>query len=270
MPWSSTTPRGRKCYPQHRYHTQEVGYLRKPGHHPSVVRFLDAMQTPQEVFIVTEEFGIDLDRWQTQLKNQLSSLPNEYAESIREVTLQLLRAIKDLHECGVVHRDVKLHNVLIHMGRVKLIDFGAAAILSDKEEKSYPIKGTLGYLAPEVLAQAPSHVFNCPAGDLAALDMFALGVVVYQLLYGRAPFRVADLADVAKGNPDPFAAKAATLITRMARPPPYYPRGLGNTLVDADAKEFVMSLLKNDPRERWTSERALKSSWMARSTATNT
>jgi serine/threonine protein kinase len=227
------------------------------------------MQTSSEVYIVTEEFGIDLDRWQLQLKQKLSLLPSEYLQNIRGVTRQLLRAIHDLHSVGVVHRDIKLHNVLIRAGEVKLIDFGAATIVSEDMALQspvirLPIKGTLGYLAPEVLAQASTHVFECHLAELPALDMFALGAVVYQLLYGRAPFRVSDLADIAKGQPDPFAVKSSALLQRMVRSPPYYPRGLGNIVVDADAKEFVMNLLRLDPKERWTSAQALASPWMTK------
>jgi len=249
-------------HPVHQQQTQEVAYLRRLAHHPSVVRYLDAMQTATHVYLVTEEFGIDLDRWQTQLKNQLMSLPLEYTESIREVTRQLVSAVRNLHRCGVVHRDIKLHNVLIRQGEVKLIDFGAACAI--QETICAPIKGTLGYVPPEVLLRASSHTFTCEGSALPLLDVFALGVVVYQLLYGRAPFRVHDLGEIAKGQADPFAVKAATLLARMARPPPYYPRGLGNICVDSDAKEFVQGMLKADPSERWTLDRAMNSAWLSK------
>ncbi|MEW5901663.1 MAG: protein kinase [Acidobacteriota bacterium] len=104
---------------------------------------------------------------------------------------QIVEALGHAHEQGVVHRDLKTANVVItSTGRVKILDFGLAKRLISKElgeatlsqlslTEEGMIAGTLPYLAPEVLQGAPAD---------ARSDIWALGIVLYQMVTGRLPF----------------------------------------------------------------------------------
>lgn len=91
-----------------------------------------------------------------------------------ELILQMLEALRYLHRRGIIHRDVKPDNVLVVDGRVRVLDFGLA-----QEGEARQAVGTLYYLAPEVLQGG--HATE-------TADLYAAGVVAYELLAGQHPF----------------------------------------------------------------------------------
>jgi serine/threonine-protein kinase len=105
--------------------------------------------------------------------------------------VQACRGLDYAHRNGVVHRDVKPGNLLrSHEGVVKLADFGIAKAAEDSEiTKAGSVLGTAAYLSPE---QARGEKAGPPA------DLYALGVVSYQLLTGRLPYEAASLTDLAR------------------------------------------------------------------------
>ncbi|MGZ8672761.1 MAG: serine/threonine-protein kinase, partial [Solirubrobacterales bacterium] len=116
------------------------------------------------------------------------ALPPEEAVSI---LVQACKGLDYAHRNGVVHRDVKPGNLLrSHEGVVKLADFGIAKAAEDSEiTKAGSVLGTAAYLSPE---QARGEKAGPPA------DLYALGVVSYQLLTGRLPYEAASLTDLAR------------------------------------------------------------------------
>jgi serine/threonine-protein kinase len=141
-----------------------------------------------------------------------------------DVLGQACRGLDYAHRNGVVHRDVKPGNLLRSTeGMVKLADFGIAKAAEDSDiTKVGSVLGTAAYLAPE---QARGE----PAGP--ASDMYALGVVAYQLLAGRLPYDAASLTDLARLQetgpparldeiePDVPAALAAAVARALHRDP---------------------------------------------------
>jgi serine/threonine protein kinase len=96
------------------------------------------------------------------------------------ILAQLLDALQYAHERGVWHRDIKPANILIMSnGQVKVTDFGIARIESSMLTQVGAIMGTPGFIAPEM--------YLCDAFD-SRIDVFAAGVVLYQLLAGAPPF----------------------------------------------------------------------------------
>ena len=91
-------------------------------------------------------------------------------------------AIKYLHSYGIVHRDLKLENVMMsdntEISVPKLVDFGLAKMIGPNELALEPF-GTLGYVAPEVLQKKP-YSFSC--------DLWSYGCIIYALLSGSLPF----------------------------------------------------------------------------------
>lgn len=92
---------------------------------------------------------------------------------------QIALALGYLHKKGIVHRDLKLENILVDMnGYLKIIDFGLAKMLdSDSTTKTYC--GTPEYLAPEMISQV-GHNFS--------VDWWALGILIYEMRIGVTPF----------------------------------------------------------------------------------
>ena len=125
----------------------------------------------------------------------------EPAEAV-EILRQACRGLDYAHRNGVVHRDVKPGNLLRgrESGQVKLADFGIAKAAEQSDiTKIGSVLGTAAYLSPE---QARGE----PAGPRS--DLYALGVVAYQLLAGRLPYEAASLTDLARQQ-DTAAPRAA-------------------------------------------------------------
>jgi eukaryotic-like serine/threonine-protein kinase len=108
-----------------------------------------------------------------------------------DILVQACKGLDYAHRNGVIHRDVKPGNLLrSHEAVVKLADFGIAKAAEDSEiTKAGSVLGTAAYLSPE---QARGEKAGPPA------DLYALGVVSYQLLTGRLPYEAASLTDLAR------------------------------------------------------------------------
>ena len=144
--------------------------------HPNIVEVYDVGEDGDKYFIVMEYVeGKTLK--QLIKKRGALTLPE-----VQDIMLQLTSAIAHAHESYIIHRDIKPQNVIIlEDGRVKIMDFGIAAQLNSGElTQTNSVMGTVYYLPPE---QANGAVATTKS------DIYSLGILMYELVVGKVPFK---------------------------------------------------------------------------------
>jgi eukaryotic-like serine/threonine-protein kinase len=146
-----------------------------------------------------------------------------------EYARQILQALRFAHRHGIVHRDIKPHNVLVDAeGRVKVTDFGIARAGTSQMTEAGSIVGTAQYLSPE---QARGTSVDQRS------DVYSLGVVLYELLTGTVPF-----------NGDTPVEIAMKHLSTVPEPP-----SVKRPEVPRDLDLIVMRALAKDPNDRYQS-----------------
>jgi serine/threonine protein kinase len=156
--------------------------------HANIVQIVDLGRENDRLFIAMEYVeGFDLAALLKRCSKEKIPLPPEYAF---HVVTELLAALDYAHKKKVVHRDVSPSNVLVSFdGEVKLCDFGIARANAQAGEASEAIKGKAGYMSPE---QARGDVIDGRA------DVFAAGIIAWELLAGRKLYKGGDLIEQAR------------------------------------------------------------------------
>jgi serine/threonine-protein kinase len=154
--------------------------------HPTIVRVYDAgedsLTGPDGRVRPVPYIVMELVKGRL-LKDVISAGPVPVADAVRYVD-GILEALQYSHRAGVVHRDIKPGNVMVtDAGQVKVMDFGIARAVSDSSStvaETTQILGTAAYFSPEQAKGEPVD---------ARADLYSTGVVLYELLTGRQPFR---------------------------------------------------------------------------------
>ena len=163
------------------------------------------------------------------LARQGSLPPAEALDIITQVTTGLASA----HTAGIVHRDLKPANImLLPGGAVKVLDFGLAKIRDISLTKSHATLGTIGYVAPEQIRNGPVD---------ARTDLWALGVMLYEMLTRRTPF--------------PGEHEISILHAILHEDPPR-PSTLNGSL-SSSFDDLIGALLQKNPGDRYQSAEAL-------------
>jgi non-specific serine/threonine protein kinase len=152
---------------------------------PNIAAIYDIGEFQDTSFIVMEFVKGDT------LASRIQHGPLPIVDSV-EVAMQVTEALRETHQLGIIHRDLKSSNIMItDRGVVKLVDFGLAKVTQKRQTDNDPtmplgqetvvgvVAGTVAYMSPE---QALGHPVD------ARSDLFSLGVVIYEMVTGRLPF----------------------------------------------------------------------------------
>ena len=201
---------------------EEIG---KRLNHPRVMKVFET-EDPSRVYMVMEWIGGRL------LRHILADEKKFPLDRAVHLTIEICEALSYIHSQGVVHRDLKPENVMVDSeDKIKLIDFGIANSSGTRRltfGKFTRTMGTPDYIAPEQL--------KSKRGD-ARSDLYAVGVMLYEMLTGETPFR----------GPNPLVVMNDRLLNN-----PIPPREL-NPQISPQIQEIIYRALERNPANRYAS-----------------
>lgn len=222
-----------------RKNLRREGKILQMVRHPNIVHLLEIMETQNSYYLVTELcHGGDLMDYISQ-KRKLPEV------EVKKYIRQIVSAVDYLHHLGILHRDLKIENLLIDEFRdIKIIDFGLSNCVKIAQTKDGPKVqeycvtqcGSPAYAAPELLGRKKYG---------PQVDIWSIGVNMFAMLAGNLPFTV-----------EPFNVKALynKMITGQMNP---LPDGLSG-----DCRNFIRRLLNPDPEKRISIDDILKHPWI--------
>ena len=161
---------------------EEINIL-KTINHPNIVKLYDYYETNKNIYIIMEyiEGGT--------LKQYLEKNKIINEAKVKEIIFYILKAIEHLHKNSIIHRDIKLDNIMLenenNLSSLKIIDFGLSIRFNNNNNNENNIFcGTILYMSPELLDKKNIHKnYNDKERDI-----WAVGIIMYQLLYNKHPF----------------------------------------------------------------------------------
>ena len=207
---------------------QEV-YLLKKIKHSNVIRLLEVFESSKHLLMVMEYAGGgDL----LQLIKRKGKLKEGDAKFIFK---QIVYGLAHIHCRSVIHRDIKLDNILLDCEKgVKICDFGVSKIIK-KGQVIQEQCGTPAYLAPEIIIDKGYEGFF--------VDLWSLGVLLYAMLCGTVPFKAPNLEELHK-----LILKGEFVFA--------------NHDLSPEAQELVRGLIRLEPKDRLTIPLVLAHSWL--------
>jgi serine/threonine protein kinase len=203
---------------------KEASICRQLEGHPNAIKLIDVVEERGRVVLI-QEF-VEGPSLRELLEGTLENKEKE------KILLQLVDIVAQAHKQRIVHRDIKPQNVIVRRdGTVKLLDYGVAKELKDKDISSTMV-GSRPFMAPEQI-MGESQI---------ASDVWALGVVIYALYTDYLPF---------------YHDNEKILMDLILTLEPRAPRKIEPD-IPVELEEIILKCLKKDPRERFADARVLK------------
>ncbi len=194
--------------------------------HPNIVSVYDVSSGEADYIVMELIDGISLKQYM-EMKGILN-----WKETLH-FAMQIAKALEHAHSRGIVHRDIKPHNVMVlKNGSVKVTDFGIARIMSKGNTLTKEALGSVHYISPE---QAKGGRVDNRS------DLYSLGVVMYEMMAGRPPYDGESPVSVAIQHINGGAAMPSTLN-------PNIPTGM---------EQIIMKGMAHDPADRYESATAM-------------
>ena len=180
--------------------------------HPNIVKYIDLKKTKNHWYLITE--FISGGSLTDILHKYMAMYQRPFPEGIvQHIMRQIVSAVQYLHFNRIIHRDLKLDNILVNFAsdydkqtlnlkncQVKIIDFGFATILNS--DKTNTVLGTPPNMDPKILEQITTGIPT--NGYTEKVDIWSLGTLCYEMIMGYSPFRATNMQElyqkVKKGN----------------------------------------------------------------------
>nr|QJD55598.1 snf1-related protein kinase [Euplotes vannus] len=205
---------------------KEVKILKKMRH-KNIIQLLDTFETQKHIIFVMELCsGGDLLNY-VRKRRKLTE------DNAKPLFKQILEALQYCHRLNILHRDIKLDNIILDSeGVIKVGDFGVSKIINPKEVM-YDQCGTPAYIAPEILRDKGYRGFG--------IDVWSAGVVLYAMLYGTVPFRAQGMNELHE----------MIVNAKYSLKPE----------ISEEARDLLKKILEVDPKKRLTIPQILDHPW---------
>jgi calcium/calmodulin-dependent protein kinase I len=218
---------------------REIQIMKKLNH-PNILKLYEVYEDDEQFYLVMELVK------GKELFDKIVERGMYSERDAANIILQVVSAVRYLHENGIAHRDLKPEN-LLSAGEeeneiVKIADFGFSKSFADEGEKLMTSCGSPGYVAPEILT-AESYD--------KSVDMWSVGVIIYILLSGYPPF---------------YADSAPALFKKIMDVKYDFDDSVWDDISDS-AKDLIRNLLVKDPSKRYTASQCLDHAWVRGSAA---
>ena len=213
-----------------KYIDNEISIL-KDVNHPNIIKLIDVKETLKHIYIITEYCNGG------NLKEYLNIYKKLSEEIVQYIMKQVIEAMKYLHNKKIMHRNLKLNNILINYddendrknknimkGKIKIIDFRTSRYLK-KGEFAKTFLGTPLYMSPIMINQLNEEI-----GYDEKEDIWSLGIICYELLIGKTPF-------------DSYNQKE--LVSKINKGDYFVP-----TTLSKESIYFINCMLQFDPKKR--------------------
>ncbi|KIY71535.1 kinase-like protein [Cylindrobasidium torrendii FP15055 ss-10] len=246
----------------------EISLLKRLEGHPRIITLIDSELkqgsggTKGALCLVLELGEIDLAKLLGERQQQGFDMV-----WVAYYWQQMLQAVQILHDEKIVHSDLKPANFVLVKGQLKLIDFGIAnAIANDTTniQRDHQI-GTVNYMSPEAI-EIQEGMKRIKVGRPS--DVWSLGCILYQMVYGHPPFQALHVYQKMKAIPD--ESYAIDFPAYVSRPPPkqLYPDHSPpappkpRIALRQDVLKTMKSCLTRNPKERMTIPELLEQDWV--------
>jgi len=222
--------------------------LMKKLNHPNITKILELFEDKEYILIIMEYINGG------NLFSFLKKRRKVSEKTAKFLFKQIILGIKHIHSHNIVHRDIKLENILIDLNNnIKICDFGIGRVLSSPDQLLYDQCGTPMYIAPEILLCTKQNGYKG-----FPVDIWSSGIALYILLSGTLPFNFKDGSSISieeseKNNDNNSEELQFNIVNNS-------PKNIEN--ISDEARDLLKGLLNKNPNKRLTCDEILAHPWL--------